>query len=176
MAPPGVTAPALPAAAARLGAVLALALVAQVSLAPRLATTGATPDLLLLAVAAVAATRGRETGAAFGFFAGLAADAFLATPAGLSPLAFTLVGHAVGRTAGAGPRRPAAAALLGGAAGLAGSALVAAGAVLLGEMPPPAPPVLLRLLGGSAPAALLAPPAFVAMRHLVGRPLEAARP
>ena len=86
---------------APLGAVLLTALVVHVGVAPHLAVGRAAPDVLLVGVVAVAAGRGKRAGAAFGFAAGLGADLFAATPLGTSALAFTLVGHVLGRS-----RRP----------------------------------------------------------------------
>jgi len=80
------------------GAVLLSGLVAHVGIAPHLAVRGAAPDVLLVAVVAVAVRRGSRTGAGFGFAAGLGADIFLATPLGTSALAYTLVGHVLGRS------------------------------------------------------------------------------
>jgi hypothetical protein len=84
-------------------AVVLTGLAAQAGLAPHLVARGVGPDLLLVAVVAVAAGRGARAGAAFGFAAGLGADLFLATPLGTSALAYTLVGHVFGR---ANPPRP----------------------------------------------------------------------
>lgn len=84
--------------AAPLGTVLLTGLVGHVGLAPHLAVRGAAPDVLLVAVVAVAVRRGARTGAGFGFAAGLGADVFLATPLGTSALAYTLVGHLLGRS------------------------------------------------------------------------------
>jgi hypothetical protein len=85
------------------------ALVGHVAVAPRLAVRGTAPDLLLVGVVAVAAERGSRAGAAFGFAAGLGADLFLATPLGTSALAFTLVGHVLGRSRRSRPSGTAAA-------------------------------------------------------------------
>ena len=95
---------------APLGAVLLTGLVGHVAVAPHLALRGAAPDVLLVGVAAVAVRRGARTGAGFGFAAGLGADVFLATPLGTSALAYTLVGHALGRSSR--PRTSGAAAAL----------------------------------------------------------------
>lgn len=70
--------------------------VLQTALFPSLRVWGAAPDLLLVATIAVAYERGPQTGAVFGFVGGLAIDCFLASPLGVSALAFTLVGYAVG--------------------------------------------------------------------------------
>lgn len=82
---------------APLGAVLVTGLVAHVGVAPHVAVAGAAPDPVLVAVVAVSVRRGARTGAGFGFTAGLGADVFLATPPGTSALAYTLVGHVLGR-------------------------------------------------------------------------------
>ena len=95
---------------APLAAVALTCLAAQAGLAPHLAARGVEPDLLLVAVVAVAAQRGARAGAAFGFAAGLGADLFLATPLGTSALAYTLVGHFFGRSNP--PRPPVSAAAL----------------------------------------------------------------
>jgi len=151
----------------RFGALLLIAVVADATLASFSASALASPDLLLLSVAAVAAARGRERGAAFGFASGLAADAFLATPAGLCALAFTLVGHAAGAV-GAGRRwRPWACAVLTGAACLAGFGLVSVGAALLGAAPLVLPGAFGPTAGGVATAALVAPFAFPLVARLL---------
>ena len=157
--PPGATGQVLP-----LVAVLFTALVAQVALSPRLASA----DLLLLSTAAVAASFGRETGAAYGFAAGLAADLFVATPFGLSALAFTAVGHLLGGASGdRGPGRARRAARLGALACLGGGLfVVSAGALFAGGGPVPPVPVALRLLAGSAVSAALAPPLFAVVSRL----------
>jgi len=70
--------------------------VLQTALFPSLRVWGAAPDLLLVATIAVAYERGPQAGAVFGFAGGLAIDCFLASPLGVSALAFTLVGYGVG--------------------------------------------------------------------------------
>ena len=92
------------------GAVVLTALGAQVVVMPHLAPGGVAPDGLLVAVVAVAAGRGARAGAAFGFAAGLGADLFLSTPLGTSALAYTVLGHALGRSSR--PRPPGAGAAL----------------------------------------------------------------
>jgi rod shape-determining protein MreD len=70
--------------------------VLQTALFPSLRVWDAAPDLLLVATIAVAYERGPETGAVFGFVAGIAIDCFLSSPLGVSALAFALVGYGVG--------------------------------------------------------------------------------
>jgi hypothetical protein len=81
---------------APVGAALLTVLIAHVGVAPHLSVGGAKPDVLLIAVVAVAAGRGPRAGAGVGFAAGLGADLFLATPLGTAALAFTVVGHVLG--------------------------------------------------------------------------------
>ncbi|MFM8302892.1 MAG: rod shape-determining protein MreD [Actinomycetota bacterium] len=70
--------------------------VVQTALFPSLQIWDAAPDLLLVATIAVAYERGAETGAVFGFCSGIAVDCFLASPLGVSALAFSIVGYGVG--------------------------------------------------------------------------------
>jgi hypothetical protein len=94
---------------APLGAVLLTGLVGHAAVAPHLTVRGTAPDVLLVAVVAVSVRRGSRTGAGFGFAAGLGADVFLATPLGTSALAYTLVGHVLGRSSRPGTSGSAAA-------------------------------------------------------------------
>ena len=98
--------------------------VLQTALFPDLRVFGAGPDLLLVATIAVAYERGPEAGAVFGFVGGLAIDCFLASPLGVSALAFALVGYGVGIFQ-SGLLRSSRwiAPILGGIGGLVGGAL-----------------------------------------------------
>jgi len=81
----------------RLGAVLVLALLLQTTVVPDLRVLGVCPDLMLLCTVCAALVGGPELGGIVGFSAGLLADLFLSTtPLGLSALAFSLIGYAVG--------------------------------------------------------------------------------
>lgn len=82
--------------AARVAALLLLALVLQHSLLVDLRVAGVSPDLLLVVAIAGGIVGGRETGAVVGFAAGVAADLLAQTPFGLSSLTFGLVGYGVG--------------------------------------------------------------------------------
>jgi rod shape-determining protein MreD len=81
---------------ARLGFYLILLTVVQTTVMPHLRIFGVVPDLGLVAAVAVAIRYGPETGAVFGFFAGLATDAFLQTPLGLAAFAFGMTAYLVG--------------------------------------------------------------------------------
>jgi rod shape-determining protein MreD len=80
----------------RLPLVVVLVLVVQLCVLDGVRIHGAHPDAMLLIGIAVGATRGPGKGAAVGFVAGLVTDLFVVTPFGLSALAFSLVGFAVG--------------------------------------------------------------------------------
>jgi rod shape-determining protein MreD len=79
----------------RLGLVLLIAYLLQVSLVSQLRLFGVAPDVLLLVTILVAFEGGREVGALTGFAAGLLADLSLPTPLGLSALALAVVGNLV---------------------------------------------------------------------------------
>jgi len=156
--------------AAPFASVALTAVAARAALAPHLAVRGVEPDVLLVAVVAVAAGRGARAGAAFGFAAGLGADLFLATPLGTSALAYTLVGHVIGRSSWR--RRPA---LTLTAAAVAGGQLMAAiVATALAGLPFPRSAGLVHIAGVAVLSAPLGIPALAAGRRF-GRGKEVRR-
>jgi rod shape-determining protein MreD len=81
----------------RLGALLFIALILQISVMSDLRVKGAAPDLMLLLAVCAGMADGPETGALVGFVAGLLIDLFLqTTPVGLSALTYCIVGFGVG--------------------------------------------------------------------------------
>ncbi|MGH9150320.1 MAG: rod shape-determining protein MreD [Acidimicrobiales bacterium] len=80
----------------RLPAVVMAAVLVQLAVLSELTVAGVHADLLMLMGIAAGLVSGPERGAVVGFVCGLVADLFLQTPAGLSALAFCLVGFAVG--------------------------------------------------------------------------------
>jgi rod shape-determining protein MreD len=114
-------------------AIIAIALIVQLTIVNRLVFPGAGPDLVLLAVVALALTGGPASGAVTGFFAGLALD--VAPPPshviGQNALVFCLAGYWCAWVAvrAEGPAGLSAAIAAAGAA--AGAALQAAFGVLL---------------------------------------------
>jgi rod shape-determining protein MreD len=146
--------------------VLLCGVLAQALVAPRLAPPGAAPDLLLLATVAVAAAIPAPSAVIFGFAAGLAADLFLVTPLGLSAAVFTAVARAGGslpaphRSLFIAPRATVGALLAG--------ALVMFAAAPFGEGPVPSSTSLGLLLRASVITGALSPPAFGALRRMVG--------
>ena len=84
----------------------------------------AAPDLLLVATIAMAYEEGPQPAAVFGFASGLTLDLFLASPLGLSALAFALTGYLVGIFQGGFVRESRSIApILGGIGGLVGNAI-----------------------------------------------------
>ena len=87
--------------AIRLVLLLIAVVLVQTAVLPHLRIAGVAPEVGLVATVAVAFVAGPEAGAVFGFAAGLALDLFLSTPLGLSALAWSLTGYAVGVLQGA---------------------------------------------------------------------------
>jgi rod shape-determining protein MreD len=115
---------------------VAVALIAQLTIINRLALPGgAGPDLVLLAVVALALTSGPVPGMLTGFFAGLALD--IAPPAshtiGQYALVFCLVGYTCGRLAALGEASPALYVAFSAAAAAVGAALHAALGIMLSD-------------------------------------------
>jgi len=118
----------------RLVLVVVTLVVLQTTVFPHLRIFGAAPDLLLVATAAMAYEEGPESGAVFGFASGLALDLFLASPFGLSALAFALTGFLLGMSQGAMLREARAMpAILGFVAGLVGGTIFVVVGGIAGE-------------------------------------------
>jgi rod shape-determining protein MreD len=79
-----------------LAAVLVAAVLLQSTVLAGLRLAGVRPDLLVLAVVAVAMASDATTGAVFGFVTGLVADLLFDLPVGVSALVYTAAGFAVG--------------------------------------------------------------------------------
>jgi rod shape-determining protein MreD len=92
--------------AGRVAALLVLTVVLQVAVFPHIRLAGRVPDLGLVLAVAVAFNHGPEEGAIVGFLAGLGFDLFLATPLGLTALAYALTAYAVGVLQGGLLRAP----------------------------------------------------------------------
>lgn len=117
-------------------AVVVVALVLQVSVANRLPLPGAvTPDLVLLAVVALALVNGPLTGLITGFLAGLAAD--VVPPAdhtiGRYALVYCLIGYTCGLAADEMDRSSVVPFLAVAAGALAGTVLYAGVGMMLGD-------------------------------------------
>jgi rod shape-determining protein MreD len=79
----------------RLGIVLVVVYLLQISLLNELRVFGVAPDALLLLTILVAQGGGREAGIVTGFTAGLLFDMALPTPLGISALSLAIVGNLV---------------------------------------------------------------------------------
>jgi rod shape-determining protein MreD len=79
-----------------LGGVIVAALLLESTVLAPFRLAGVRPDLLVIAVVAVAMAAGPTSAACFGFCAGLVADLLFAQPVGVSALVYTGVGFAVG--------------------------------------------------------------------------------
>ncbi len=85
----------------RLALLLVAIVIVQTTILPYFRIAGVVCELGLVATIAVAYREGAETGAIFGFAAGLCMDLFLQTPLGLSALSYALTGYLVGIAQGA---------------------------------------------------------------------------
>jgi rod shape-determining protein MreD len=157
-----------PAAFLRVGLLLAIALVLQVSAAGAIGVDGATVDLIPLVVAAVALYGGSVTGAAAGFAMGVMLDLATGQVMGISSLVLTAVGYGVGRfrelrdpAHGLAPIPVGAAATLGWVTAFAGvSFMLDIGATV-------SPLVLRDMLITSLIGGLLALPVFAVCRRVL---------
>jgi len=118
----------------RLALVILVCVVLQTTLFTHLRIDGVAPDLGLVATLAVAYENGPDSGAVFGFVAGLAIDLFLTTPLGLSALSFAITGYAVGvLQSGMVRTTPWLAPILGGLGGLFGGLVFLTAGAVVGE-------------------------------------------
>ncbi len=85
----------------RLALLLIAIVIVQTTILPYFRILGVVCELGLVATVAVAYREGAETGAIFGFAAGLCMDLFLQTPLGLAALSYALTGYLVGIAQGA---------------------------------------------------------------------------
>lgn len=81
---------------AKVGAVVAVALVVQVVLCNPIVILGAHPDLMVVLPVTAGIVAGPEIGSVIGFVAGMVADLVVPTPFGLSAVVFTLAGYGAG--------------------------------------------------------------------------------
>jgi rod shape-determining protein MreD len=81
----------------KIAAITFVAVVLQTSILSSVELGGATPDLLLVTLVAIALLRGAITGAAVGFAAGLLIDTATLARLGETSLLLTIVGYWIGR-------------------------------------------------------------------------------
>ncbi len=87
----------MPGDVARVGVLVFVASIVQVSILNSMSFLGGTPDLLLVTLVALALLRGAVFGAVAGFFAGLIVDTATLQTLGLTSLLLTLAGYWIGR-------------------------------------------------------------------------------
>lgn len=153
-----------------LGTSLLIALLAQTAFFPYVRFLGVVPDVMLLTVVAVAAREGPEAGALFGFVAGMVVDLFFEGPAGLSALAYTIVGYGVG-VAQTGLLRSQwwLSPLLGGVGSLAGGLVYVLVGIVVGQDYLLAARTFVVLAERAAYDAVLALLVFPLVNRLLGR-------
>lgn len=81
---------------ARVGLVVFVGLMVQLAVVNAVSVWSVTADALVVLAVAAGLVGGPEKGALVGFASGLAFDAFLTTPFGLTALVWTIVGYGVG--------------------------------------------------------------------------------
>lgn len=87
-------------------AFLVVAVVAQLTLIPFFSIADATPDIVLISIILISLRRGRTSGIAFAFFAGLAYDSVSSGLLGLSSLSCALAAFVAGAAAARPGNRP----------------------------------------------------------------------
>ncbi len=155
---------------AKVGVVVFLAAIVQVSIVSAFELGNASPDLLLVTLVCVALLRGSMYGAVAGFFAGLVVDTATLQTLGLTSLLLTTAGYWIGRYGETTGRDRSHAPLLSVAVI---TVLYALGALvlhfLLGETAPGR-----AVLGAIVPAValnlVLAVPVYAICRRILGRP------
>jgi rod shape-determining protein MreD len=152
----------------RVGLLLLLAVILQLSAISQIGMLGGHADVVVLAVAAVAFYGGSVSGSAAGFTAGLLLDLLSGATMGASSLVLTAVGYAVGRYREIRDPSHGLLPLAVGAAGTAGWVLGFAAVSLMLDIGARMSPLLIReTLVTILLNALLALPVFTGVRKLL---------
>ncbi len=161
--------------AGRLAVLVVSTVIIQVAIFPHLRLAGRVPDLGLVLAVAVAFDHGPEAGAIVGFLAGVGFDLFLATPLGLSGLAYALTAYAVGVLQGGVLRTPRwFTPVIGAVSGLAAGLLFVGVGVLAGVDGVHGNRAYATVAIAAGYDALLAPFAFILVGGLLREPRERA--
>lgn len=157
-----------PGAFLRVGAIVLAAVMLQLSGLGPMRIFGGHPDLVPLAVAAVAIYAGSVTGAATGFAAGFVLDLAMGATMGAASLVLTGVGYAVGRYREARDPAHGLMAIPVGAAATIGYLLAFAAVSFMLEVGASVSPLVLRdMLVTTLLNALLAIPVFALCRRVL---------
>jgi rod shape-determining protein MreD len=160
----------------RLGLLLLLTVVLQLSAVGQIAVFGGHIDLVPLAVAAVAFYAGSVSGAATGFAMGFLLDLAAGQTMGLSSLVLTAIGYAVGRFREVRDPGHGLAPIPVGAAATAGWVTAFAAVSFMLDIGAKVSPLVIRdMLVTTLVGALVALPVFAASRRLL-RPVLAVDP
>jgi rod shape-determining protein MreD len=165
-----------PAAFLRVGALLVLAVILQVSAVSETNVLGGHADLVVLAVAATAYYAGSVPGCAVGFCAGFLLDLASGATMGASSLVLTVVGYAVGRFREVRDPSHSLLPVAVGSAATGGWVLTFAAVSFMLDVGARVSPLVIRdMVVTVLLNALLALPVFVAIRRLL-RPSLAVDP
>jgi rod shape-determining protein MreD len=157
----------------RVAILLVITLLLQVTIFPHIRLGGRVPDLGLVLAVAVAFDHGPEAGAIVGFLAGLMYDLFLATPLGLTALAWALTAYAVGVLQGGVLRSPKwFTPVIGGASGIAAGMLFVGVGLLAGVGGVHGNHAYVTVGIASLYDALLAPFVFIVVAFWLPEPVE----
>lgn len=161
----------------RVGLVLFVALMVQLSVVENLRIWGVTGAALVVVPVAAGLLAGPERGAVVGFATGLAFDAFVTTPFGLTALVWTVTGYAIGvlgrnlvRSTAVGTAAFAA------TAGIGSTVLYVLVGTLLGQDHLLDAPVGRIAVVGAVLAAVAVLPVLPAMRWALTDPHDPVRP
>jgi rod shape-determining protein MreD len=161
----------------RVAILLVITLLLQVTIFPHVRLAGRVPDLGLVLAVAIAFDYGPEAGAIVGFLAGLSYDLFLATPLGLTALAWALTAYAVGVLQGGVLRSPKwFTPVIGGASGIAAGMLFVGVGLLAGVGGVHGNDAYVTVGVASLFDALLAPFVFIVVASWLPEPVERQSP
>ena len=154
----------------RLGGLVVVAVVLQITVLARLPLPGAAPDLVLVVVVVVGLREGSRTGMLTGFAAGLLSDLAGDAELGRLALVHVVVGYLAGLLQDDADSSPLVPALVAGGLAAVAVLLYAGGGVLLSD-PRTTGGALARSLASVVPyCAVLAPVVFPAVGALLRRP------
>ncbi|HEU0023271.1 MAG TPA: rod shape-determining protein MreD [Thermoleophilaceae bacterium] len=157
-----------PLAVLRVGGLLLLALIVQVSAVSQTPIFGGHADLMVLTVAAIAYYAGSVSGCAVGFTAGFLLDLATGATMGASSLVLTAVGYAVGRFREVRDPSHGLLPVLVGAAATGGWVLTFAAVSFMLDVGASVSPLVIRdMVVTVALNALLALPVFVGVRRVL---------
>jgi len=161
----------------RAAILLVITLLLQVTIFPHIRVAGRVPDLGLVLAVAIAFDYGPEAGAIVGFLAGISYDLFLATPLGLTALAWALTAYAVGVLQGGVLRSPKwFTPVIGGASGFAAGMLFVGVGLLAGVGGVHGNDAYVTVGVASLYDGLLAPFVFIVVASWLPEPVERHSP